>query len=180
MEKRKAKKGEAIKIVLDRLEKGPATPSVLEDDLGLNHSAVMNILRDSIPAKIGLIKQLSDGKYAVKWHSSEENDVKSSYNLLKRKLLREPTPEEISGLIKCVPNHARDLLFKYIPGYREPTVNEIALSSRNLYKTIVWGSIEPLRKSELYEKDIFKLIAKGIDKETLNEILRKQAISLFE
>lgn len=66
------KKGEAIKKIMDRLERGPATPKELEDDLGIGHSTINHVLHHSIASKIGLFKQLDNGKYAVKWYSSED------------------------------------------------------------------------------------------------------------
>jgi len=120
-------KGDAAKKILERLKKGPTTPKQLQDDLCLSHSTVFhNLRKDSILFKLGLIEQLEDGKYAAKGSSSEEARIRESYSSLRRKLLRNPSSEELAGQIQKTPATTKVLLFKYIPEYREPAEDEIA------------------------------------------------------
>jgi hypothetical protein len=73
------------------------------------------------------------------------------------KLLRNPRPEELAGMIKKSPSEARDLLFKYIPGYREPTQEEILSSEKVLWKTIALGITLP-SKNDLFKRGIIKAV----------------------
>ena len=171
------KSRDATKEVFHRLEKGPASPKMLKDELDLNHSSVMYALRESILAQIGLFKQLPGDKYAVKWFDVEEDVVKTAFNGLKKKLFRSPTPEEFAGHINKKPNEARDLLLKNIPGYREPTEDEIAISAKVLWKMLTrgsWISSDLPTKKEFFEKGVIKVVVEGIDQETLNEILQNK------
>jgi len=113
-----------IKILLS-LDKKPAFPKQIEEDLRLGHSTVMAALRDSLLAKHGIIIQLSDGRYALKWYDSDEDVVRIQYEQIHEKLLRNPLPEEFAGIIRKTPSEARDMLYKNIAGYREPTSEEI-------------------------------------------------------
>lgn len=89
-------KGDAAEKILERLKKGPATPKQLQDDLDLSHSTLFhNLKKDSILFKLKLIEQLDDGRYAAKGVSSEETRIKESYNSLRRKLLRNPSSENL-------------------------------------------------------------------------------------
>lgn len=81
----------------------------------------MNVLRASIFAQVGIFKKIGNDKCAVKWFSVEEDDIKRSYDHLRRKLLRKPTPEEVAGYTKRLPGETRDLLVKYITDYHEPS-----------------------------------------------------------
>jgi hypothetical protein len=169
-------KGDAIKKILDRLEKEPATPKELEDDLGMAHSTINHVLHRSIVARIGLFKQLDNGKYAVKWYSSEEHDVRNGYNLLKRKLLRPPTPEELASYIKRRPAEARDLLFKYVKGYHEPRDEEVVLAANNLWKMVICSAwLEkglPTSKRYWFDRSIKRVVIDGIDNETIHGLLK--------
>ena len=176
------KKGEAIKKIFDRLEKEPSTPKKLEDDLHIGHSTVMYALHDSIVAKIGIFKKLDDsGKYALKWYNSEENDIKSSYHTLKRKFLRSPSPEEVAGRIKRLPVETKDLLCKYIEGYREPTDEEVASAANDLWKMIVsYTWIDqglPASKKYWFERGQRKVSFKGVDNEIVQVLLSNKPSS---
>lgn len=171
-------KGDAIKKIMDRLEKEPATPKELEDDLGIAHSTINHVLHRSIVAKIGLFKQLDNGKYAVKWYSSEEHDVRNGYNLLKRKLLRPPKPEELASYIKRRPAEARDLLFKYVKGYHEPRDEEIIQAANNLWKMVICSAwLEnglPTSKKYWFDRSIKRVVIEGIDNETIHGLLKNR------
>ena len=171
-------KGDAIKKIMDSLEKEPATPKELEDDLGLAHSTINHVLHRSIVAKIGLFKQLENGKYAVKWYSSEEYDVRNGYNLLKRKLLRPPTPEELASYIKRLPGDARDLLFKYVKGYHEPRDEEMVSAASNLWKMVICSAwLEkglPTSKKYWFDRSIKRVVIEGIDNETIHGLLKNK------
>ena len=163
-----------IKILL-RLDKKPALPKQIVDDLQLNHSTVMYALRDSLLAKHGIIIQLRDGKYALKWYDSDEDVVRIKYEQIHEKLLRNPLPEEFAGIIRKTPSEARDMLYKNIAGYREPTSEEISSSENRLFKKIAVGSWlkndGPTNKKSFYENGIKLITVKGINKEILEEIL---------
>ena len=132
-------------------------------------------LRESILAKNDIIIQLDDGRYALKWYDSDVDTVKKKYEQISEKILRNPSPEEFAGLMKKTPSEARDMLYKFIAGYHEPTSDEIVSSEKLLLKKIVlafWAkSSLPTDKKSLYERGIRKIIVQGIDKETLEEIL---------
>lgn len=180
MKKGKHEKGEATKMIFDRLEKGPATPKQLEDELGLPHNTIMDNLRDSLLSKLKIFKQLQDGTYALKWYSPEEDNVKSPYNSLERKLLRPPTPKELSSYIKRTPDEAKPLLFKYIPGYREPTEEEIDRSAKDLWMLLVCGCFDLTAKKAWFEDGIVEVLVDGVDGETLNEILEGKPSADFD
>jgi DNA-binding transcriptional ArsR family regulator len=180
MQKKGLNRGDAAQKIFERLKKGPATPKQLQDDLGLIPSTVShNLKKESSLFKLGLIEQLKDGRYVAKRDSSEETRFIEYYDLLRRKLLRNPSSEELAGLIKKTPPVTRTLLFKYIPGYREPTEEEIVSAARVLCKVIVWGSLNLPTKKDFFEKGISKVVVEGIAQEMLNEIMeQKLTISL--
>ena len=89
--KMKKKRYQASRAIIERLEKGAATPKQLSDELLIPPNTVMHNLRRFLPA-LGLIKQLPDGKYCMRWSEPEEFRVKSTYDTLRKKLLRPPTP----------------------------------------------------------------------------------------
>ena len=163
-----------IKILL-HIDKKPALPQQICDDLHLGHSTVMHALRKSLLAKHGIIIQLSDGKYALKWYDSDADTVIRKYDQIREKLLRNPLPEEFAGLIRKTPSEARDMLYRYIAGYREPTSEEISSSENRLFKKIALGSWlkndGPTNKKLLYEKGIKLITVEGINNEILEEIL---------
>ena len=163
-----------IKILL-HLDKNPALPKQIVDDLRLGHSTVMYALRDSLLAKNGIIIQLSDGRYALKWYDSDEDAVRRTYEQICGKLLRNPLPEEFAGLIRKTPSEARDILYRYIAGYREPTSEEISSSENRLFKKIAIGSWlkndGPTCKKSLYENGMKLITVEGINEELLKEIL---------
>ena len=168
------------KKILDMLEgEPPLLPKQLEDKLGLHHSSVMSTLRDSSLAKIGLIIQLDNGKYTVKWHEPEENKIKEAFTFFRRKLLRNPSPEEVAGQIRKSPAECRDLLFRYITGYREPTEDGITSSSIALQRMIAksaWIMEKlPVNKKQWFEKGIEKAVISGINKRTYEEIVHNHS-----
>ena len=132
-------RGEATKKIKDRLERGPAHPKELSDELKIPLSTVKHNLYKGKLVQLELIKQLPDGKYAMKSYDLEEDMIKNAYNLLKKRLLRSPKPEEIAYLIKRSPVDARNLLFKYICGYSEPTANEIEAAAKRVWSCIFLG-----------------------------------------
>lgn len=137
------KRGEATKAILQRLKKGPAFPKQLSEELKLPESTVKHNLR-KILLDQGSIKQLNDGKYALDSWNPEDLKIKNSYEHLRKLLFRQPTPEEISALIQDTPSNSRDMLFKYIPGYYEPSEYEKEISSRRILSTICLGlEIDP-------------------------------------
>jgi hypothetical protein len=171
------------KKLIERLERNPARPKELEDEFGYPHNTVMHSLKHSKFAESGIIIQLPDGRYttksAIKKFTSEEEQIKASYELLKRKLLRPPTPEEISGYIKLTPDEAKPILFKYIPGYREPSQEEIARSANDLWKLLVYSCLDLPGKKAWFDKGIIKIVFEGIDQLTFNEFLENSySISL--
>jgi len=89
---------------------------------------------------------------------------------LKMKLLRNPCPEEFAGIVKKPPSEARELLVKYIAGYREPTDDEITSSAEALWMRIVAGLDLP-NKKYWFERGVVTVSVEGIDEKTLNKIL---------
>jgi hypothetical protein len=164
-----------IRILLE-LDKKPARSKQLEDVLVLHHSTVMYALRYSLLAKNGIIIQLPDGRYALKWYNSAAEAIQMRYQNFREKLLRNPSPEEFAGIIEKTPDEARELLYKHIRGYCEPTSEEIAAARNILFKKIVYGSwLEnelPTSKKALYEKGTHIIKADGLDSDTLDEILK--------
>ena len=131
-------RGGATKEILDRLKRGPAFPKEISDELDIPIGTVSHNLRKVLP-KMGLIKQLGDGKYAEIDFSPENEKVKNAYDRMKRKLFRSPKPEEMAYLLGEPPAKARDLLYLYVPGYSEPTAEEIERSNEKLWKVINTG-----------------------------------------
>jgi hypothetical protein len=114
---------------------------------------------------------------ALKWYEEEKDVIEN----LKRKLLRNPQPDELAGLIKKTPGEAKALLLKHIPYYREPTEEEMTSSQNTLLKILTWGALHLPNKKELAEKGIMNVIVEGIDQETLNELFEKNPpVSLTE
>jgi len=186
MEKAETESKNNAKRILERLEQGPARPKELENELHIAHSSVMYTIRDSELATSGVIFQFTDGKnagkYGVKYalgQSTEEDEIKKSYELQRRKLHRNPTPSELAFLIKKTPSEAKDALFKFIPRYREPTEDEMASSAKTLFKMLIWSSLNLPSKKGFFEKRVTNVVVEGIDQETLDEILeQKPTISL--
>jgi len=162
---------EASRMIIERLEKGPATPKQLSDELNIPYNTVIHNVSKFLPC-LGIIMKLPNDKYAIKWLLPEEFQTKNAYHLLQKKLVRPPTPEEISGLIKRDPGESRNLLFKYIPNYREPNQDLITSSARTLFKIIVAGKLDLQSKKYWFKKGIEKLTFSGLDQQTLNEILK--------
>jgi len=131
MARQRKQRLEATRQIFERLEKGPAYPRQLAEELGIGESTIKYNLGKTLP-KLGLIKQLGDGRYVSKYYCEEEGTVKAAYELLRRKLFRSPKPEEVAHMIREKPEEARDLLFKYVQDYSEPTKEQIGLVSRQL------------------------------------------------
>jgi hypothetical protein len=93
------KRGEATKRILERLKREPAYPKVISDELGIPISTVNHNLRNVL-RELGLIKQLKNGKYAVQEFSPQIEEVKDTYDRMRRKLLRSPKPEEMAYLLE--------------------------------------------------------------------------------
>lgn len=174
MAQEKKTRRDASVDILVRLDKGPASPKKLEDELYLGHSTVNHVLKHSTLAKAGIIKQLSDGRYALKWF--EENDVENAYHKLERMFGRSPTPLEFAGFVKKHPNEARDLLLKNIFNYHEPREEDIILAANNLWKMVIgyaWRERGlPSSKKYWFDEGIKKVVIVGMDCETVGEILK--------
>jgi hypothetical protein len=168
-----------IRILLE-LDKKPALPKQIADALKLQHSTVMYVLRESLLAKNGVIVQLPDGRYALKWYNSATEAIQMRYQNFREKLLRNPSPEEFAGMIKKGPAETKELLYKYIRDYHEPTIEEIAAARNLLLRKIVFASwLEnnlPINKKAFYEKGTYSIVAEGLDSEILDEILRNECL----
>jgi hypothetical protein len=126
--------------IFKRLKEGPATPKELADELEISPSTVNHALREVLSEKKwGLIKKIKNDKYAIKEFSEEEEMILSEYNRLKRLLQRSPKSEEISFSIKKTPEETRNLFFKYVNGYSEPTEEEIEKSANKVCSLIRRG-----------------------------------------
>lgn len=183
---------ETARMIIDRLEeKGPATPRQLRDELGVHKNTVNRNLREILFKKLGIVERLENDRYGLRWHLPEEDRVKLHYSRTKRKLRRNPTPEEMAGLIKEAPEEARRLLFKYIPFYREPDQDEISSAASEVWEMVVWGGLsgqpkikkeQRLKtKKELFDMGVSKAAIDGIAIETFDMIMNKDpSISLKE
>ncbi len=175
---------ETARMIINRLEeKGPATPKQLRDELGVHKNTVNRNLREILFKKLGIVERLDNDKYALRWHIPEEDGVKLHYSRAKRKLRRNPTPEEMAGLIKEDPEEARRLLFKYIPFYREPDQNEISSAASEVWEMIVRGGLSGRLKTKkkLFDMGVAKADIDGIAIETFDMVLSKDpAIALEE
>jgi hypothetical protein len=167
------KRGDATKMIIERLEKGPAYPKQISDDLGLPESTVKHNLLKVLPS-LGLVKQQPDGKYAVKWFDSKEHEVRNKYECLQRRLLRPPLPDEMASFIKEEPLQARNLLFKYIPEYLEPCEMNQAASRIDLLEMIIAGLDIPDKESLLNE-GIITIETRGLDSDALEAYLNDPA-----
>ena len=170
----KRKRYQASRAIIERLEKGPATPKQLSDELLIPPNTVMHNLRKFLPG-LGLITNLPDGKYCMRWSEPEEFRVKSFYYTLGRKLLRPPTPLEISTMINKRSDESRELLFKYIPAYQEPSEDEIKSSARALFKTVILGKLSLPSRQDWFERGIARVIIEGLDNQILDEILEAKS-----
>ena len=166
---------ETAKMIIDRLEeKGPATQKQLIEELGVPKNTMNNNIRNILLEKLGIVEQLDNHKYGLKWHLPEEDEVKLHYHRTKRKLRRNPTPEEMAGLIKEAPDDVRRLLFKYIQFYREPDPNEIASAASEVWNMVVLGGLCGRFKTKKiwFEMRVPKLIIEGIDQGTFDQIMK--------
>jgi hypothetical protein len=85
---------------------------------------------------------------------------------MKRKLFRSPKPEEMAYELKKPPAKVRDLLYLHVPGYSEPTAEEIGRSNEKLWKTINMGLDLP-NNNELLAAGIRKIEVAGMDEDIL-------------
>jgi len=175
---------ETARMIIDRLEeKGPATPKQLRDELGVHKNTIQRNLREILFKKLGIVERLENDSYGLRWHLPEEDKVKLHYSRTKRKLRRNPTPEEMAGLIKEAPEEARRLLFKYIPFYREPDQDEISSAASEVWAMVVWGGLsgQLKTKKKLFDMGVSKAAIDGIAIETFDLIISKDpAIPLEE
>lgn len=116
-------------------DNGPASYEKISKDLGMKQGTVESAVRNVLLKKHGLVKKLPNDKWALKWYVDDEETAR----ILKMKLLRNPQPEELAGIIKRSIADARELLVKSISGYREPTDEEITSSAKVLWMKIVSG-----------------------------------------
>jgi DNA-binding MarR family transcriptional regulator len=171
-------------MIINRLEeKGPATPKQLRDELGVHKNTVNRNLREILFKKLGIVERLENDRYGLRWHLPEEDRVKLHHSRTKRKLRRNPTPDEMAGLIKEAPDEARRLLFKYIPFYREPDQDEISSAASEVWEMVVWGGLsgQPKIKKKLFDLGVSKAAIDGIAIETFDMVISKDpAIPLEE
>lgn len=164
-------------IVKYLAENGPASYDDLSKNIPLPKRTVEYDIRDILLKRFGLVKKLHNDKYALKWYDEQKDIIEK----LKRKLLRNPNPEELADLLKKTPEEAKALLLLHIPHYREPTEEEMASSQNTLLKILIRGGLHLPSKKELAEKGIMNMIVEGIDQETLNELFEKNPpVSLTE
>lgn len=163
---------EATRLIIERLEKGPAYPRQLAEELGIGESTIKHNLGKTLP-KLGLIRQLEDGRYVLKYFCEEEGKVKAAFELLRTKLFRSPKPEEVAPIIKEKPGDARDLLFKYVQDYSEPTEEQIQLSSIKQLEMVCYG-IDLPKKDILLSKGLKSVQAWGINGEFLLNYYNKR------
>jgi len=175
---------DTARMIIDRLdEKGPATQHQLSEELNVHRNSINRNVRGFLLKRLGIVEQLDNHKYGLKWHIPEEDNVKLHYHRMKRKLRRNPTPEEMAGLIKEAPGDARRLLFKYIPFYREPDRNEISAAASEIWDMIVWGGLhsEFETKKGLFQKGVAEVVVFGIDQGTFDRIMNgKPTVELDE
>jgi len=169
------KRGEATKKILERLEKGPAFPKQLSDELGLALSTVNHNLRKLLN-EFNQIKQLPDGKYVSKWWSSERDKVERAYEEFHSKLFRPPLAEEIAGRIKETPSNARDLLFKYIPNYSEPSEYEVRTETEKVWWALMTYALDWPRHEEILNEGIEELLIVGMDKKEFNFLVLNREV----
>jgi hypothetical protein len=164
----KRKRGDAPLLILKYLgDKGPASYVKISEDLGISQSTVESDIRNILIKRHRLVKKLNNDKFALKWYTDDEETSRE----LKRKLLRNPLPDELACMIKKSPSEAREFLVKSIPGYREPTHEEITSSANALWMKIVSGLNLPSKK-DLFERGVTKIVVEGVDQETLNKLLK--------
>ena len=116
------KNGDGPLLIVKYLaENGPASYDDLSINIPLPKRTVEYDIRNILLKRFGLVKKLPNDKYSLIWYEEDKYAIEN----LRRKLLRNPRSEELAGLIKKTTWEAKDLLYKYIPGYREPTEDEI-------------------------------------------------------
>ena len=180
------KRGRYVWMIHDRLEKGPATPKQLSKELKIPYRSVTNNikkLRDQ-----NSIQKIDNDKYALIGSSKTEpeSEIEESYSKLKRKFMRNLTPDEIASDLKKLPDEAIDLLFKYVTDYREPTEEEIYSASFKVLGMVIrgaWDELDPPKsKKEWFEQGIDKVVViEGIVQESFNKLLEnKPQFSLDE
>jgi len=164
------KRGDAPFLIVKYLaENGPASYEDLSKNIPLPLRTVEYGIRKILFERFELVKKLSNDKYALKWYEEEKEVIVN----LKRKLLRNPQPEELAGLKRMTIGEAKDLLSRHIPGYREPTEEEMTSSAKTLWKILAWGGLHLPSKKELAEKGIINVTVEGIDQETLDELFEE-------
>lgn len=169
------KKGDAPFLILKYLaEYGQASYKDLSENVPLPLRTVEYGIRRL--KSFDLVKKLPNDKYALKWYSEEKDEAER----LKRKLLRNPTPTEFAFLIKKTQSEARDLLFKFIPDYREPSDEEVLSSKKSLWRMLVLGGVKLPGKKFWFENGIIKVIVEGVDRETLEENLSHKQTEDFD
>jgi DNA-binding transcriptional ArsR family regulator len=164
------KRGEATRKILDRLEKGPAFPKQISDELGIPKNTVNYNLSKVLP-DLGLVIQLPDGKYVTKWWSSEKYKVERAYEEFHSKLFRCPLAEEIAGSIGETPSNARDLLFKYIPNYSEPSEYEVRTETEKVWWSLMTYALDWPTHEEILNEGIDEILIVGMDESALKFLL---------
>lgn len=154
----------ATKKIKDRLEQAPARPKQIMDDTGLGKSTVThNLSEKGLLVKLGLIKKLDDGRYAMKGFDLEEERIRDAHNLFKKRFLRSPRPGELAYAIRETPEKTRDLLYKYVPGYSEPSDEEIRAATDDVWNLIFWGIDYSSIEIPDYDLNIHEVTFKSID-----------------
>ena len=168
--KPREKSSEVGMRLIQYLERYPATPKKLSDETEIDYDTVKSNLRVRLK-NLGLLRQLDNGKYVAKWIGDEEVQVKAACFELEEKLRRRPRPEEIALCIKESPQRSKELILKYYPRYTEPEDEEIQSAGKALARIIAIGILELPSKKTLFKRGIEEVTVKGIDQETLNEVL---------
>ncbi len=156
--------------LIQYLERYPATPKQLSDKTEINYDTVKSNLRGRLK-DLGLLRPLDNGKYVAKWIDDEEVQVRAACFELEEKLRRRPRPEEVALCIKESPQKSKKLILKYYPRYTEPANEEIQSSGKALARIIAIGILKLPGKKTLFQRRIEKVTVKGIDQQTLNEVL---------
>ncbi len=164
-----------ISIIKYLGDNGPASYEKISEDLGMKKGTVESAIRNVLIKKHGLVKKHPKDKWALKWYADEEETA----NILKMKLLRNPQPEELAGIIKRSAADARELLVKYIPGYREPTDYEINSSAEALWMRIV-ACLDLPNKKYWFEHEVTNVSVDGIDEKTLYKIISDKSAAVVD
>ena len=77
-------------------------------------------------------------------------------------------------------NESRELIFKYIPAYLEPSEDEVKSSAIALFKTIILGKLSLPSRQDWFGRGIASVIIEGLDNQILKEILEAKSENLID